>query len=226
MRIGSAIYQLSEIQRTSRSARVERERSRPAHDNQDRSKPSRSTSSAERALSIERPPPTLAGLLREHFIGEVRRRDRDGDGFLNRREYGGVTEDFQRLDRDGDGLVQAQDLIQEALNRSPQLADMVTGRWAPIYNQILNARTAEEDDLISAIHQGAADVHDAQAHERHAVEGAGTNPGSDDQPNTPTELFVEFVSEHKDLSTLHQRLQDLADRLGRHQSYPSVDLIA
>ncbi|MBD3297212.1 MAG: hypothetical protein GF341_01025 [candidate division Zixibacteria bacterium] len=226
MRIGSAIYQLSEIQRTSRSARVERERSRPVHDNQDTPGASRPRLSAEQAPSVDRTQPTLAGLLREHFISEVRRRDRDGDGFLNRREYGGVAEDFQRLDRDGDGLIRAQDLIQEALHRSPQLADVVAGRWAPIYNRILNARTGEEDDLVSAIHQGVADVDDAQAPDRQDVAGAGAGHGSEAQPGTPTELFVEFVSEHKDLTGLHQRLQDLADRLGRHQSYPSVDLIA
>ncbi|GAB4326724.1 MAG: hypothetical protein Kow0074_21620 [Candidatus Zixiibacteriota bacterium] len=172
--------------------------------------------------------PTLAGMLRDHFIEEVRRRDRDGDGSLSRREWGGSTEEFQQLDNDGDGLIRARDLIRAALIRNPQLTEMVAGRWAPVYDRLLEvADGADEEQLHEAIQKGIAEIHERPVNQE--VTGNETAPqvGSvNDTDSTPTELFVEFIAEHDDLRALHQRIQDLADRLGRHRRYVPIDLLA
>ena len=153
-------------------------------------------------------------------------RDRDGDGYLSRREYGGTRDEFQKLDRDTNGLIGAADLVREALERSPQLAEMVSGRWSPIYNRIMNVDEPLIDTLLDAVHEGADAVHEAQLTQ--SIEQPA--PASPDEPNpetsTRSDLASEFLSHNPDLPAVYRRLQELADRLGRNYEYTPVDLLA
>lgn len=225
VRIANAIYQLSEIQRVNHPARAQRERARlPAHtpvaSPDTYSKVSVHEDSRSGGTTL-----TLAEMLRDHFIEEVRQRDRDGDGMLTPSEYGGDREDFRRLDRDGDGRVGARDLIREALNRNAQLTEMVAGRWAPVYDRILRVEDSDnEDDLIAAVREGIAVIHETPGNQGVSPSRDGDASSSDGARSTTTELFMEFISTHKDLTALHQRIQDLADRLGRQRRYVPIDV--
>jgi len=136
-------------------------------------------------------------MLIEHFVEEVRERDHDGDGRLNRREYGGTGEDFALLDRNRDGFVTANDLVQEVLLRNESLRGLIQGPWSPVYNGLLALEDPSTDDIEVAVH-GLCREHKLNADA--------------------------FLEGHSDLTALYARLAGLADRLGRYRKYHPVDL--
>lgn len=140
---------------------------------------------------------SLEEMLTEHFVEEVRRRDHDGDGRLDRREYGGSGEDFAILDRNRDGFVTARDMVQEVLARNDKLREMVQGPWAPVYNGLLALEEPSSSDIETAVY-GLCREHKLSADA--------------------------FLEEHSDLKSFYSRLAGLADRLGRFRQYHPVDL--
>lgn len=169
---------------------------------------------------------SLEDMLHDHFVEAVRQRDRDGDGRLTRREYGGNSEEFTLLDQDRDGLVNATDLARVALDRNPTLRELVKGDYSQIYNALLQQRSPSDDELAGAVREGAAKV--AAARSKAGVKTANAAESWDTEP-APTgaeNVLLDFLKQHPDLRTLHGRLQDLADRLGRNQRFPSIDRLA
>ena len=222
MRITNAVYQLSEIQRTRAESRGQTARAR-------RSTPARPTNLMHRLESSPRPsaePPeeilSLPEMLHEHFVEEVRRRDRDEDGRLSLCEFGGSREEFESLDEAGKGYVSATDLTREALARNPELSEIIAGRWTPIYECLIQVREPSDENLIWAVRQGAALVLDPTARSAYSA-GPNTHPSSTD--DDITRVSVDFLGHHQGLRGLHRRLQILADRLGRFRRYSPVDLM-
>ncbi len=222
MRITNAVYQLSEIQRVRAGPRGQSGRARqsalarPADPMpQFESGPKSPTEQPEESLS-------LPEMLHEHFVEEVRRRDRDEDGRLSLREFGGGREEFESLDRTGKGYVVAKDLTREALARNPELREVIAGPWTPIYESLLHVREPSEENLLNAVRQGAARIPDPMAA---SADSAGPNMNASPNAHHIAEVSAEFIVNHQDLSELHGRLQTLADRIGRFRRYSPVDLI-
>lgn len=142
---------------------------------------------------------TLAEMLHEHFAEEVRRRDRDGNGRLNRAEFGGSSEEFAAIDTDRDGYLRTGDLVRAALARNPILQEMVSGPWAELHNALIRAGTTDKEQLELIISDKCRDLNlDAE----------------------------QFFQQNPDISALHSTLTGLADRLGRFRRYHPVDLTA
>jgi hypothetical protein len=163
-------------------------------------------------------------MLREHFVEEVRRRDRDGDGLLSRSEFGGGREDFERIDRNRDGFVDAKDLMREALDRSESLREVVASPWSPVYDRLVALENPDNNDLVDAVRAGTTQMHAdqvSQAAQSQKDTAQEAEPAADSE-----DLLLQFLSKHKDLKSLYQRLEALADRLGRTPRYTSVDAFA
>lgn len=165
---------------------------------------------------------SLAEMLHEHFVGEVRRRDRDADGRLSRREFGGSREEFDSLDRTGKGYVSAKDLAREALARNAELKGIVSGPWTPIYESLMQVQEPTDESLLNAVREGAALLIGPTA-----PQGDWTATDKQAAPTRDqiTGITTDFIMTHQDLSGLHGRLQTLADRLGRFRRYSPVDLM-
>lgn len=172
--------------------------------------------------------PSLGEMLYDHFIEEVRQRDHDGDGRLSRREYGGNADEFSVLDQDRDGLINAADLARVALDRNPTLKDLITGEYSPVYNSLLRWENPSDDELATAVREGAAKVAEHRRADRAKSEASGPAKAWDqDAPASGAEtILLDFLKRHPDLRTLHARLQDLADRLGRNRRYAPIDRLA
>jgi hypothetical protein len=160
-------------------------------------------------------------MLFRHFVEEVRQRDRDGDGRLSRREYGGEADDFHAVDLDGDGLVSAEDLTRAALQRSDDLREIVEGHWTPIYESVMRVQEPTTENLIEAVHHGASKIADAVGHEL----GAGAPPDDDETASTAASIARAFLARNSSLTNLHQRLQRLLTHLGHSRRYHSIDLL-
>ena len=231
MRITNAVYQLSEIRRVKGEACSSRRCSQ---------RPEQHDPTGSIPVTVPTAPPatpseeisSLKEMLREHFLAEVRRRDRDQDGRLSPREFGGSRAEFEKLDQTGKGYLNAEDLTREALARSPELREIVTGRWTPVFEALLRVDDASEENLLQAVRKGAAnasrEIHgiahvrsDSAATDRAAT---GDEDGSTDQVPHPGDPASEFIAEHRELRELHGRLQNLADRLGRFRQYAPIDI--
>lgn len=222
MRIINAVYQLSEIQRTRGEARSASNRSpravpvRPAEPVPPAdTPPSQTGASQEQILS-------LSEMLYQHFADEVRQRDRDADGRLSLAEFGGTREEFEALDRTGKGYVNARDLTREALARNPELRNIIHGPWTPIYESLIQVKEPDDESLIRAVREGAARVAEQTALQDGRANGMAPPAPSADQISAIT---TDFIMSHRELLELHNRLQTLADRLGRIRRYASVDCV-
>ncbi len=239
MHIADAIYTLSAIRQTgSRSGSSSRHR--PVLPNPESSAPSDHLSenlTPNTAPTSAGKLDTLSEMLTEHFAEEVRQRDRDGDGQLTQSEFGGPAEVFAALDRDGNGRIRASDLIHAALQKNPELEDMVTGPRAPIYNAILNANSDDPAILEVAVRNGAAET--AQQMRLQVRQSNGEETGNPDASAIPSPtrqayeeqvrvgaVMDEFLNHHDDLALLRDRLNQLADRLGRARRYHPVNKVA
>jgi hypothetical protein len=174
-------------------------------------------------------------MLQEHFVEEIRMRDRDGDGLLSRFEFAGAREEFDLLDTDADGLVGAGDLTRAALEKNPDLYRIVAGPLAPVYNAILSSESTDEASLEEAARAGAREA----LRKEQTVDGQAT-PSNEDNPIVPPgsdpaesqawvaveDLMTEFLGSHNRLDQLRIRLDELADKLGRSPHYHHIDRIA
>jgi hypothetical protein len=233
MRIGDAVYTLSTIRRSNRTPRTPDRSARSSAEEQPTAEDA-AIGTLSRSAPADRTVPvrTFADMLHDHFVGEVRARDRDGDGLLSRQEYAGTPTEFDLLDSNADGLVGAADLVRGALGRSPDLSQIVAGPWAPIYNAILNSPSKDQASLEEAVRAGAEEV-----------AGEEGTSSADVQPN-PTESFIasfgveaadstatsavddlmsQFLDRYDQLGDLRAKLDDLADRLGRSPQYHHID---
>jgi len=219
MRIINAVYQLSEIQRTRGETRTQSTRL----PRQVPSFPADSTPAPDKPPKQSAPPReeilSLPEMLHQHFVDEVRQRDRDQDGRLSRREFGGSREEFNTLDRTGKGYVSAKDLTREALARNPELRDIIAGPWTPVYEALIQVKDSSDESLAGAVREGAARVADQIA----LREGQADNPPRRDEQIAS--VTADFIMNHRELSGLYDRLQTLADRLGRYRRYAPVDLV-
>ncbi len=215
MRITNAVYQLSEIQRTRVEARGQADRVRRSAATHPAGPEIPSSSSQKDAAKSPQEHLSLPEMLHEHFVNEVRRRDRDADGRLSRGEFGGSREEFDSLDRTGKGYVSAKDLTREALARNPELQEIVSGRWTPVYESLIQVQEPTDENLLNAVREGAARVLDQGEQDVDS-----TAPDKD----RITAVSADFIMNHRDLAGLHSRLQTLADRLGRFRRYAPVDL--
>ena len=231
MRITNAVYQLSDIQRKPVELRSPNGRSRRT-ETADPSDRMPATGAAAFGPANPEEKLSFSEMLHEHFVTEVRLRDRDADGRLSWREFGGTREEFESLDRAGTGFVNAADLTREALARNRELRDIIAGPWTPIYEAILQVRDPTEENLRQAVRTAAARVAslppatpvpqgaDAVRHlETTTDENEETS--RDNQIADATEGFIE---RHPELRALHGRLQDLAERLLRSRQYHSIDI--
>jgi len=222
MRIINAVYQLSEIQRTRGDHRRQSARTpQPAAPTKAHPSP------APETVSKSSEPPrgetlSLPEMLHQHFVDEVRQRDRDQDGRLSRSEFGGSGEEFDALDRTGKGYVSARDLTREALARNSELRGIVAGPWTPIYEALIQVNDLTDETLVSAVREGAEQVADQAARGDSGATRAVTPSEREDQI---AGITADFIMNHRELTALHERLQTLADRLGRYRRYTPVDLI-
>jgi hypothetical protein len=157
-------------------------------------------------------------MLFRHFVEEVRRRDRDGDGRLSRREYGGKADEFRTVDTDGDGLVSAADLTRASLERSDDLRELVASHWTPIYEAIVRVQEPTKENLLKAVREGASRVVEV-------VGDDGTQPEGDVDVGAADHIARAFLARNPSLTSLHQRLQRLVSHLGHSRRYRSIDLL-
>lgn len=227
MRIGQAIYGLPSIKRLGETPRSGRGASELSPVSSPNTAPSEYASTETAEMTPKLPAlKTLGDMLHHHFVEEVRQRDRDGDGKLTRREYGGNSEEFALLDRDRDGLIAAGDLARVALDRNPTLKELVSGDYSPIYNALLQQRDPSDDALADAVRQGAAKVAETRAKAADEAAKTARNWDRDPAPTGAESILLDFLKQHPDLRSLHARLQDLADRLGRNHEYAAIDRLA
>lgn len=221
MPIINAVYQLSEIRRTSGELHSHSRRSPRAESANPAAQTPPPDSASRRPEAPREEILSLPEMLHHHFVDEVHRRDRDADGRLSPIEYGGTREEFNALDRTGKGYVSAQDLTREALARNAELRDIVTGPWTPIYEALIRVEEPDDPSLIGAVREGAARVAEQMARRDDPASSAQSRHSRDDQI---AGIMADFIMNHRELSELHNRLQTLADRLGRYRRYAPVDL--
>lgn len=168
---------------------------------------------------------SLAEMLHQHFVEEVRLRDRDKDGLLSQDEYASTPEEFRALDSDSDGRVGAFDLVQAAMQRNRDLSEIVAGPWAPIYSAILNSPLKDNASLDAAAQMGAQEVVNQ---EQELASSSWIKTAKDDTPPSSTVegIMGDFRSRHDRLDLLRTRLDDLATRLGSTPQYQHVDHMA
>ncbi len=164
-------------------------------------------------------------MLHQHFVEEVRLRDRDHDGLLSQDEYASTPEEFRALDSDSDGRIGAFDLVHAALQRNRDLSEIVAGPWAPIYGAIMNSPLKDNASLDAAALMGAQEVVNQ---EQEIADSSWIRTTQDDVPASSTVegIMSDFRSRHDKLDLLRARLDDLAARLGSTPQYQHVDHMA
>jgi hypothetical protein len=164
-------------------------------------------------------------MLHEHFVEEVRLRDRDGDGLLSRSEYASAPEEFDLLDTDADGRIGAFDLVRAALGKNADLCEIVAGPWAPIYSAIMSSRSADPESLEAAARIGAiAVLNQEQTFNRPDMFNSDPVDGSAE--TTVDGLMDQFLARHDRLDLLRSRLDDLASRLEQSSRQRHIDQTA
>lgn len=237
MRISDAVYTLSTIRRSTRTPRTIDRSPHPNAAEQSTVEDSAVGTSPRPASAdqVARPIRTFADMLHDHFVGEVRARDRDGDGLLSRQEYAGAAAEFDSLDRNADGLVGAADLARAALARSPDLSQIVAGPWAPIYNAILHSPSNDQASLEEAVRIGAEEVirEDGTASggrqlssTENFIASFGSDATGSETNSAVSDLTTQFLDRYDQLGELRAKLDDLADRLGRSPHYQHIDQTA
>lgn len=68
----------------------------------------------------------LENVLRDSFLHQIQKKDKNSDNVLSLEEYGGENKDFNRIDKDQNGKITADEMRKDYLKENPNIARLIS----------------------------------------------------------------------------------------------------